>query len=104
MTSPAPLDSSSGRSAIGYQAASRFLPLAQISFSWQFTDQLALVGYQQGEWRRSRTDPHDAYASAADLLAGGSEQVIGFLSPRSGRRYYVREDSPVPNGFDQFGL
>jgi hypothetical protein len=100
----APLDSTNGRGAVGYQAASRFLPVAQASFNWQVTDNLALAFYQQGEWRRSRVDPHDVYAGPADLYGAEGNQLVAFTLPRYlSRFYYYRADSNAPAGWDQFG-
>ena len=100
----APIDSSNGRGSVGYQAASRFLPVAQLSLTWQLADHLAFSFYQQGEWRRSRVDPHDAYAGAADSLGADANDVIAYpLQRYPYRLYYYRAEGAKPDGWDQFG-
>lgn len=100
----APIDSTSGRGSVGYQAASRFLPVAQASFTWQLDEGLALIGYQQAEWRRNRVDRHDAYADAGDLLGNEWNDSIAVVLPNSGHLLYRRAYGSTPDGLDQFGL
>jgi hypothetical protein len=101
----APIDATQGHGAVGYQSAIRFLPLAQAALTWAATADWALLFYQQAEWRRSRVDPHDAYAGAADVLGAEANDVIALGFPHYyGHVAYYRAGGGAPGGLDQFGI
>jgi hypothetical protein len=101
----APIDATSGGiDATGY-AAAHFLPVNQLSLSWQLGADVTLLAYQQFEWRRNRVDPEDAYAAAGDVLGDDHLSRIALYNPDYGEIYYDRRDlSAPPAGTDQFGL
>jgi hypothetical protein len=99
----APIDNTV-RDASRYQSNARFLPVGQASFSWQVSGSLALLGYDQFEWRRNRVDPEDAYAGIGDVLGAEFNRQIVLALPYYGKVSYDRETAPTPSSRDQFGL
>ena len=101
----APIDATmDGIDPAGY-AAAHFLPVNQLSLSWQIGADVTLLAYQQFEWRRNRVDPQDAYAAAGDVLGADHLSRIALYNPQYGEIYYNRRDlSAPPAGTGQFGL
>jgi Protein of unknown function (DUF1302) len=89
----------------GYdQANQSFLPVGQASFSWQPMSGLAVIGYYQFEWRRSRISPYDAYDSTATMLGSQYTQQIVLPIPGGQPVAYDRTSDRYPGSTDQFGL
>lgn len=90
-----------------YGASTAFLPVAQISASWQPVNGLAVDLYYQAEWRRSEVVPYDAYSSASDVLGADNEREIGLSIPNAaGVRIptlFTRALDQTPGSTDQFG-
>ncbi len=100
----APIDFTSLPDATGYETA-HFLPVGQVSLSWQLGGDLTLLAYQQVEWRRNRVDPEDAYAAAGDVLGNDHLSRIAIYNPDYGPISYKRHDGAgQPAGTTQFGL
>ena len=87
-----------------YQASPVFLPVGQGSFSWQPTSELALLGYYQFEWRRSRISPYDAYDDTATMLENEYTRQIALPIRGGGAIAYDRTADLAPGSFGQFGL
>ena len=100
----APIDATGGLDSAGYAATAHFLPVGQASASWQVSDKLTLLAYQQVEWRRNRIDPEDAYAPAGDILGDEYLRRIALYNPVYGPISYDRVDTKTPSGLDQFGV
>jgi len=100
----APIDATAGFDSAGYAATAHFLPVGQASASWQVTDTLTLLAYQQFEWRRDRVDPEDAYASSGDVLGDDDLRRIALYDAEYGPISYNRIGAATPGGADQFGL
>ena len=86
------------------QRDDRFLPVGQASVSWQPWTGVALAAFYQFEWRRSRIDPYDAYASGVDILTQRDGRAIGLTVPGSGPRLFYRTQDQTPGSTDQFGV
>lgn len=100
----APVDNYLSRSMADYQAQTHFLPVGQASFSWRASSDLAIEGYTQFEWRRSRIDPEGAYASASDVLGIQSTRRITLRLPEYGVIGLDRIGNQAPGSTGQFGL
>lgn len=100
----APVDTYMVHAISSYQSRDSFLPIGQASFSFQATDDFALEGYYQFEWRRSRINPLDAYTSATQVLGAEGNRLIALSVPGFGPVYYNRigDQAPTPSG--QYGL
>lgn len=89
----------------GYSEASTvFLPVGQGSFSWRPTSELALLGYYQFEWRRSRISPYDAYDDTSTMLEDQYTKQIVLPVPGGGAIAYDRTADLAPGSTGQFGL
>lgn len=100
----APIDGTSGFESAGYAATAHFLPVGQVSASWQISDKLTFLAYQQLEWRRDRIDPEDAYAPAGDILGDEDLRKIAIYNPLYGAISYSRAGARTPSGLGQFGV
>lgn len=100
-----PIDTYVVQAVSTYQTKDVFLPVGQASFNWQVASNLAIEGYYQFEWRRSRINPEDASASATDILGAEGNRVIGLVIPGIGPIYYGRgRDQAPPSSTGQYGL
>ncbi len=100
----APVDTYRYQSAGYYQANQSFLPVGQGTFSWQPTGELAVIGYYQFEWRRSRISPYDAYDSTVTMLGDQNTRQIVLPTPGGGAMAYNRAADLTSDSTDQFGL
>lgn len=79
----APLDFIKALSLPGAEAKELFMPVGQALVSYQPRPGLALEGYYQFEWRKTRLPGVGSYFSTVDILDGGGEQILPGL-PRTG--------------------
>jgi hypothetical protein len=75
-----------------------FMPVAQVSASLQLPGGLAVEGYYQFEWRKTRTPGSGSYLSSSDYYDAGGERYI----LRSGR-YLLRDPDQTPPNSGQYG-
>ena len=100
----APIDTYQTRMAGPYQSKDFFLPVGQASFSWQNGEGLAIEGYYQFEWRRSRINPEDAYATASDVAGAEGNSRIALPVPGFGPYDYGRISDRGAGAGGQYGL
>jgi hypothetical protein len=100
----APIDTYQSRMTGPYQSKDFFLPVGQASFSWQNGEGVAVEGYYQFEWRRSRINPEDAYATASDVAGAEENRQIALPIPGFGPYDYVRIRDRAPGAAGQYGL
>jgi hypothetical protein len=91
------------QTAVSYQSSTAFLPVDQISTSWQPVNGVAVDVYYQFDWRRSLVDRYGAYASAADILGAENERLIGLDLPGRGPTLFARTIDQTPGPSGQFG-
>lgn len=72
----APVDVVKLLSVPASQAKEFLLPVGQASGQIQFTPEVALAGYYQFEWRRTRLPAAGSYFSTADILDAGGEALL----------------------------
>lgn len=79
------------------------LPVGQVSAQLQLTPDLALGGYYQYEWRKSRAPGAGSYFSSADILDAGGE--MAFVPPALfGAPLMLRGQDIKAKNDGQFGL
>jgi len=98
-----PVDSYLYQAVASYQSSDAFLPVNQISASWQPANGLAVDLYYQFEWRRSQISPYNAYASDADVIGADNLRLIGLDLPGLGPTLFSRARDQTPGSTDQFG-
>jgi hypothetical protein len=75
-----------------------FMPVAQVSASLQLPDGVAVEGYYQFEWRKTRLPGSGSYLSSSDYYDVGGERYI----LRSGG-YLLRASDLTPPSLGQYG-
>jgi hypothetical protein len=99
----APVDGYLYQTVASYQSSTAFLPVDQVSLSWQPMNGVAVDFYDQFDWRRSIVDPYNAYASAADILGADNLRLIGLNPPGRGPTLFARTIDQTPGSSDQLG-
>jgi hypothetical protein len=87
-----------------YGGTDSFLPVNQISLNWQRGGGWSVEAYAQLEFRRSRIDPHDAYASASDVLGAEGNRAFALDTSDSTTATYARVADRRPSNLGQFGV
>ncbi len=100
----APVDTYAPTADDGYGARTAFLPVGQASVLWQVTPTMALQAFDQFEWRRSRINPEEGYASATDLLGAQGNQRITLETDQGGYVAYTRLPDRAAAMPRQFGI
>lgn len=110
--SMAPIDLSKGLGVPGSEARELFLPTNKLSASWQFTPNLALVGYYSFEFEPTRYPYPGSYLALSEISMDHAEfltLIPGQIDPGTGalvsapRTGFVRRSSEKPHG-GEFGL
>jgi Protein of unknown function (DUF1302) len=94
-----PIDSIKALSEPLAEAKEVFLPVTQLSMSFQPRPWLGIEAYWQFEWRKTRFPGVGSYFSAFDYLDAGGERY--FVAPGE---YLLRTKDKTPNGADQYGV
>jgi hypothetical protein len=98
-----PVDTRSIQLASTYEAGDEFLPVGQVSASWQPVRDVTIDAYAQLEYRQSRFDTVAAYANGVALLGGASEAALDTaLPPEAFARLTYRAERR-PGSPDQLG-
>jgi hypothetical protein len=71
----APVDAVKAASVPGSTTKEILMPVGQLSGQWQLRDNLAIVGFYQYDWRRTRLPGAGSYFSAGDFLDAGGERL-----------------------------
>ncbi|MDB5367429.1 MAG: hypothetical protein JWM77_3356 [Rhodospirillales bacterium] len=100
----APVDTYRPQTRGGYSGTDAFLPVNQISVNWQPAGGWSVEAYAQLEWRRSRIDPHDAYASASDILGAEGNRAFGLDASNGATPIYTRIGDRRPRDVGAFGF
>ncbi|GIL40050.1 DUF1302 domain-containing protein [Roseiterribacter gracilis] len=100
----APVDLYRPQTHGAYGGADSFLPVNQISVNWQRADGWSVEAYAQLEWRRSRIDPHDAYAGASDVLGAEGNRAFALDTSDTTTPVYTRLTDHKPRDIGQFGV
>jgi hypothetical protein len=99
----APLDGGSLDADAAYRARDVFLPVGQLSASWQPAPGLALQGYYQFEYRRSRLDTVGSYGQAIGPLSTEAAARVAALLPGTAPVILLPGGQHRPPGQGQFG-
>ena len=59
----------------GTEAKEAYLPVNQFSFTWAFNEKLALTGFYQLEWEKTRLNPVGDFFSTTDFFGPGSQFI-----------------------------
>jgi len=99
-----PIDTFRYKPIASYDENQQLLPVAQVTFSLQPNDGLAIIGYYQFEWRRDRISPYDAEISNDEIVT--QDNIRQIVMPRSGGQPVVfnRVQDQASDSTDQFGL
>ncbi len=95
----APIDGVKGAGVPAVRAKEVFMPVAQVSATFQPRADLVLAGYYQLEWRKTRIPGVGSYFSAADFLDAGGYRLYVARNQWLSR---IADRTPAADG--QFGL
>ncbi len=95
-----PVDGIKASLVPGIQAKEIYLPVGQVSTTFQVNDNITLAGYYQFEYRPTLAPVPGTYTSVADFLYEGSESLR--LAP--GGPYWSHGKDKKPSNGGQYGL
>lgn len=97
-----PVDSVKASSVPGSTTKELVRPVGQLSGQWQLTPDVAVIGYYQYEWEKTRLSGAGSYFSTSDVLDEGGERIRASAGvPGNG---YARGHDQKAKDSGQFGV